>query len=335
MVRGFWEKLKTPFFVLAPMADVTDCAFREIIAKYSRHGEVGGGPDVFWTEFVSADGLSFGGKDILIRDLEFTEGERPIVAQLFTSNPETMFKAAQLAAELGFDGIDINMGCPDRSIEKQGAGAAHIKDAQRAKEVIRAAQAGAPHLPVSVKTRIGYNKIEWQTWLTEVLSTGIPALTVHLRTRKEMSLVPAHWELMSEIVAFVRKKTGDPKQGGTLVLGNGDVKNIAEARQKVLETGCDGVMLGRAIFGNPWLFDETCDVTKLTLREKFRVMIEHTKLFEKKLGDIKNFAIMKKHYKAYVNGFDGAKELRMKLMEQPTALDIEREVETFLKTYPG
>lgn len=332
MVRGFWEKLKKPFFVLAPMADVTDCAFREIIAKYSRHGEEGGGPDVFWTEFVSCDGLVSPGREVLLHDLRFSEIERPIVAQLFTSNPETMFKAAQLVESLGFDGIDINMGCPDRAIEKQGAGAALIRTPEIAKAVIKAAQAGAPTLPVSVKTRLGYNKVEYEPWLTEILSTGIPALTVHLRTRKELSLVPAKWELMSDIVAFVRAKTGTPENGGTLVIGNGDVTDIEDARTKAETTGCDGVMLGRAIFGNPWLFDSHIRKEDISIEQKLRILVEHTKMFEEKLGAVKNFAIMKKHYKAYVNGFDGAKELRMRLMEQENASGVEGEVGMFLSS---
>jgi tRNA-dihydrouridine synthase len=201
----FWQKLPKPFFVLAPMADVTDCAFREIIEKYSRHGEVGGGPDVFWTEFVSTDGLCSPGREVLLRDLEFSKKQHPIVAQLFGSNKETMFKASRLCAEKGFDGIDINMGCPDRSIEKQGAGASMIKTPELAKEIIQAAKEGS-NLPVSVKTRIGYNKIEWKEWLTHILEARPDALTIHLRTRKEMSLVPAHWELMPEIVTFIREK---------------------------------------------------------------------------------------------------------------------------------
>ncbi len=329
--QSFWHNLPKPFFVLAPMADVTDCAFREMIAKHSRHGQALGGPHVFWTEFVSADGLCSPGREVLLRDLEFSVEERPIVAQLFGSNPENMFKAAKLCAEKGFDGIDINMGCPDKSIEKQGAGAAMIKDPKKAQAIIRAAQEGS-RLPVSVKTRIGYNKIEWKEWLPYILEMKPAALTVHLRTRKEMSLVPAHWEMMPEIVEFVREKNKEYGNEGMPILGNGDVLSVAHARELAEKSGCDGVMLGRAIFGNPWLFDEKKDKEEIELSEKFRVMVEHTKLFERKLGDIKSFAIMKKHYKAYVNGFDGAKELRVKLMEKENAETIEEELKLFLNT---
>ena len=320
---NFWTKLKKPFFVLAPMADVTDVSFRIIIQKY-------GQPDVFWTEFVSADGLCSAGREALLHDLKFTEAERPIVAQLFTSKPDKMREAAALCQELGFDGIDINMGCPDRSIEKQGAGAAMIKTPKIARAVIRAAKEGAPNLPISVKTRIGYNKDEIATWIPEILAENVAALTVHCRTRKEMSLVPARWEHIRQVTALRDKISPD-----TLIIGNGDARDIADARAKAAEFGADGVMLGRAIFGNPWLFSalHTKDGKPITptIEEKLRVLVEHTKLFEKLLGDVKSFAIMKKHYKAYVNGFDGAKEFRTRLMEAKDATEVGNMVAEFLK----
>lgn len=332
-LRGFWQKLVDEklnkgetLTVVAPMADVTDIAFRTMIARYSKPA----GPDVMWTEFVSADGLCSAGREVLKRDLEFTDIERPIVAQLFTSTPENMRKAAALCRELGFDGIDINMGCPDKSIEKQGAGAAHMKDWRRAQEVIRAAQEGAEHLPVSVKTRLGFNKIEYMEWLPKILEMNVPVLTVHLRTRKEMSKVSAHWELMADVAKLVRTQTGTVKDGGTILLGNGDITSVHEGKEKAKQSGCDGVMVGRGIFGTPWFFNETTDMRHQTTEERLKILIEHTKLFEEKLGDIKSFSIMKKHYKAYVNGFDGAKELRMELMECNNSTEIARKIGTFL-----
>ncbi len=321
---GFWEKIKKPFFVLAPLADVTDTAFRELIAKYSAHGQSYGGPDVFWTEFVSADGLASAGREVLRRDLEYTENERPIVAQLFGSNPEKMEEASAIVKNLGFDGIDINMGCPDRSIEKQLSGAAMIKNPTLAKKIIESAIKGGGGLPVSVKTRIGYNKDQTEEWIAELLSLGLPALTVHLRTRKEMSLVPAHWELMPRILELASGL-------GTKIIGNGDVLDLEDGEKKIKESGCDGVMLGRAIFGNPWLFDRKIKKEEIKTRDKLKVMMEHTRLFEKKLGDIKSFAIMKKHYKAYVAGFDGSKELRSQLLEAKNASEVEEITENFLK----
>lgn len=312
--------------MLAPMADVTDAAFRRIISARGK-------PDVFWTEFVSADGLALApeeGRQKLLKDLIYTESERPIVAQFFTSKPENMKKAAELARELGFDGIDINMGCPDRTIEKQGAGAALMKNPTLAREVIRAAQDGArstssgqADLPVSVKTRIGFNKVELETWLPEILKEHPAAVTIHARTRKEMSKVPAQWEFVKRAVEI-----RDELKSETLIFGNGDVVDIDDARRKCEEYGCDGVMLGRAIFGNPFLFKEGYSPS---LEEKLTTLIEHTKLFEEILGSTKNFAIMKKHFKAYIRDFDGAGELRGQLMETNSAQEVENIIQEFLK----
>ncbi len=330
-VRGFWQKLadekilqSKALYVLAPMADVTDIAFRTMIAKYGK-------PDVMWTEFVSANGLCSEGREILKRDLEFADTERPIVAQLFTAEPDKMREAAKLCRELGFDGIDINMGCPDKTIEKQKAGSMMMRDWKNAQKVIRAAQEGAGDIPVSVKTRIGFNKIEFMEWLPKILECNIPVLTVHLRTRKEMSKVPAHWELMPEIVKLVRDMTGELKDGGTILIGNGDVISVKDGKEKSKTTGCDGVMVGRAVFGTPWFFNEEVFEKGKSTEERLAMLIEHTKLFEEKLGDIKSFAIMKKHYKAYVHNFDGAKELRIELMEAKNAKEIEEKVNSWLK----
>lgn len=345
-MKNFWADLPKPFFVLAPLANVTDAAFRRVIAKYSKPA----GPAVLYTEFVSADGLVLAteeGKQKLMRDLVFTEAERPIVAQLFTSKPETMEKAAALCQELGFDGIDINMGCPDRSIEKQGAGAKLITTPDIALEVIAAAKRGAPNLPVSVKTRLGYNKDVLEEWLPKILSAEPVAVTIHARTRKEMSKVPARWERVKRAVE-IRNELGS----NALMLGNGDAQDMADARAKVAESGADGVMLGRAIFGRPWLFaspdgslekvlgspvlaegqsGQTISSTAIRLR----ILIEHTHEFEGLLGDIKSFAIMKKHFKAYVEGFPGAKELRVELMEAQDAQDVERIINAWLDSNPG
>lgn len=333
---SFWQKLPTPFFVLAPMADVTDVSFRRMIAKYSAHtradGTVGG-PDVMWTEFVSADGLVRAtpeGKAKLMADLLYAEEERPIVAQLFSSTPEYMEAAARLCLELGFDGVDINMGCPDRGIEKQGCGAAMIKNPASARAIIRAAKLGAQSdtggIPVSVKTRLGYNQDQLEDWLPEVLAEVPAALTIHARTRKEMSKVPARWERVARAVE-IRNELGVD----TVLIGNGDALSLADAQSKIDESGADGVMLGRAIFGNPWLFHPEKDLCNVSLEERLLVMVEHTKLFCELLPH-KNFATMKKHYKAYVHGFPGAVELRAVLMEAPTPEAVEKIVHEFLRT---
>ncbi len=320
MNRGFWDKLKKPIMVLAPMANVTDAAFRYMIAR-------NGKPDVTWTEFVSADGLCSAGREKLLVDLWYGEQERPVVAQIFGANPEHILKAAQIARELKFDGIDINMGCPAKEVLKQGSCAALIKNPRLAQEIIRAAQEGAKDLPVSVKTRIGTNAPEIETWIPELLKAKPAALTVHLRTVKEQSLVAAHWELMPEIVKIVDGST--TKETRPYILGNGDVKTLVDAAALVKETGCDGVMIGRGIFGNPWMFNHETPLEKISIEDRMRAMLEHTKLFEEKFVHLpiggKRFEVMKKHYKAYVNNFDGAKELRMELMDNAeNAADVER-----------
>lgn len=292
---------------LAPMANVTDAAFRKIIAKFGK-------PPVMYTEFVPADGLCSKGREKLLVDFWYEEGQRPIVAQIFGSKPENIFKAAQLIKQLQFDGIDINMGCPDRAVLKQGAGGALIKEPKLAVEIIQAAKEGGQGLPVSVKTRIGFSKSVIEEWFSVLANQGLAAIIVHLRTVKEMSKVPAHWELMPKITMTMTMTEGRP-----LILGNGDVMSVAEAEEKCRTTGADGVMLGRAIFGNPWLFKNHSP----GLSEKFSAMLEHTQLFEQMFSDIKDFDVMKKHYKAYVNGFDGAKELRMKLMEAKDYPEVE------------
>lgn len=333
--NNFWITLPKPYYVLAPMADVTDAPFRRMIAKYSAHtradGSVGG-PDVMWTEFVSADGLVRAtpeGKQKLMADLLYTEAERPIVAQLFSSQPDHMEQAAALCLELGFDGVDINMGCPDRSIERQGCGSAMIKSPESASAVIQAAKRGAKSdssegIPVSVKTRLGYNQDEVETWIPALLAEQPAALTIHARTRKDMSKVPARWERVGRVVE-IRDELKSP----TRIIGNGDALSLADAEQKINQSGADGVMLGRAIFGNPWLFHPEKDLSNVSLVERLQVMVEHTELFCELLP-FKNFAIMKKHYKAYVNGFPGAAELRQKLMDAPDAKTIRQIAEEFI-----
>ncbi len=298
------------------MADVTDAAFRRVIARYGK-------PDAMFTEFVSADGLLLADEESrnkLMKDLIFTQAERPIVAQFFTATPDHLEQAAALARDMGFDGVDINMGCPDRAIEKQGAGAALIKNPALARQLIRAAKRGAAPLPVSVKTRIGFNKNELDTWLPELLAEEPVAITLHARTRKEMSKVPAQWDQVKRAVEI-----RDSLNSKTFIVGNGDVLTLAQAREKIEHTGCDGVMIGKGIFGNPWRFNRKRD--EPTRQERLSALVEHARLFEELLGDTKSFAVMKKHIKAYVEGFPGAKELRMRLMEAADAATVARAIE--------
>jgi len=305
-MSNFWHALERPFFVLAPMEDVTDVAFRTLIAKKSDRGI----PRVLYTEFTSADGLARAdeaGQRKLRKKLAFGKEERPIVAQLFTANPEYMESGARLCREMGFDGFDINMGCPVNEVVRQMCGAALIKDPRLARELIRAAKKGAGDMPVSVKTRVGFNENELASWLPELLAEDPAAVIIHARTRKDMSEVPARWEHVAQAVA-IRDSLGSE----ALIVGNGDVVDLADARRKAGESGADGVMIGRGVFGNPWLFSDGPDATP---EEKRRALIEHIGLFQEHLSGFVNEAVMKRHFKAYIGGWDGAKELRVQLME--------------------
>ena len=331
------------------MSDVTDIAFRSMLAKYGKNRE-NRDRIVFWTEFVAADGLCNKlAKKKLAHILKFSERERPIVAQVFGANPLNMKKACQYIASLGFEGIDINMGCPDKSVVSQGAGAGLIKTPQLARKIIEAAHAGiesaGQHIPVSVKTRVGFNKEEIDTWIPELLKENISALTIHLRTAKELSLVPANWEHMKKIKELIKKSGKE-----VLLIGNGDVKDLEDAENKALKYGCDGVMIGRGVFGNPWFFSKNLPINSdnelintdkhirvdqktISVNQRLAALVEHTQIFDKELSKPKHksFAVMKKHFKAYVNDFPGAKELRVKLIETENAKQVEEIINDFLK----
>jgi tRNA-dihydrouridine synthase len=314
---------------------------------------------------VAADGLAnkFARKK-LAHILKYKESERPIVAQVFGANPENMKIACQYIASLDFDGIDINMGCPDKSVISQGAGAALIKTPELARKIIQAAHEGikiaGKNIPVSVKTRVGFNKEEIDTWIPEILKEDISALIIHLRTKKELSLVPANWDYIKKIKKLIEKSGKE-----ILLIGNGDVKDLEDAKEKAKKYGCDGIMIGRGVFGNPWFFKGNeinskfsqvlgfphdyarpdhskilinfvsleQKIEKSFIAEKLNVLVEHTQIFDKELAlpKHKSFAVMKKHFKAYVNGFDGAKELRAKLMETENSKEVEKIIKEFLK----
>ncbi|MBI4158102.1 MAG: tRNA-dihydrouridine synthase family protein [Candidatus Yanofskybacteria bacterium] len=297
------------------MANVTDWAFRKIIAKCGK-------PDVFYTEFLSCDGILHD-KTKFEKELYFEKSEKPIVVQFFGSKPENFYKCAQLAVELGFDGIDINMGCPDRSVEKQGAGASLIKNPKLAQEIVRETKRGArstrssteahskssgqADIPISIKTRLGYNKIETREWVSTLLEMNPAVLIIHGRTRKEISSVPAHWDEIG-IAAEIAKNTE------TLIVGNGDVIDLNDARQKAKEYNLDGIMVGRGVFADPWFFREDAEHAERTPKERIDLLTEHLDNFEKLWGSNGRFDTMKKFFKVYISGWEGAKELRAKLM---------------------
>ncbi len=313
-----------PVIALAPMADVTDAAFRRTIAHFKA-------PDIMWTEFVSADGLYHtreiqhlpDEKNPLMRTLVYSEKEHPIIAQIFTARPEMAEYAATLVADLGFDGVDINMGCPDRSVMRQGAGGALMRTPALARTLIQALKRGAgERIPVSVKTRVGDTKNELATWLPELLAEGPARVTIHARTRKDLSKVPAQWEYVREAVQL-----RDALGSTTSIFGNGDVRTLDEAYERAIETGADGVMVGRAIFGTPWLFAHPTKYAP-TAGERINALLIHLANWEE-LMTHKPFALMKKHIHAYLQGFSGARALRTSLMN----IDTSNTARALLKEY--
>lgn len=321
--HSFWNALSKPFFVLAPMANVTDSAFRRMFAKHGR-------PDVFFTEFISCDGLCSEGFERLKIELTYTETERPIVLQIFGSKPENIERCARLARDYKFDGIDINMGCPDRAVEKQLAGAALIKNPTLAQELIRAAQRGAGPLPVSVKTRLGYSTDVLEEWLPALLETKPAAITIHARTRKEMSKVPARWDRIARAVEI-----RDSLKSSTRIIGNGDVLSLTHGKELAEHSGADGIMVGRGAFGNPWFFNPDRPWESITVEEKLTALVEHTELFMKLFAGHKNFDVMKKHYKAYISGWPDAKELRIRLMNAKSLAEVHEIVRPLIQAGPG
>lgn len=322
---SFWQRFKKHIFILAPMDGVTDTVFRQIVISVatpdtqdesaSRCGR--GKPDALFTEFTSVDGLLSAGKEKVLKRLQFNNCERPIVAQIWGSDPEKFYNAARLISRLDFDGIDINMGCPDKSTIKKGACGALINNPKLAKEIIIATAKGAGRLPVSIKTRIGFDKIETETWVKTLLSVPIAALTLHLRTVLEMSKVPAHWEEIRKVVEIRNQISSNTK-----IIGNGDVKSLSEAKDKCGEYKIDGVMIGTGIFENIWLFNPNIDISKVTPKQKIDLLKKHLDLFQKTYGNGKHFELMKKFVKCYINNFNGASKVREILMESRTLEEL-------------
>lgn len=307
---NFWTTLPRPFFILAPMEAVTDVVFRHVVTAAAR-------PDVYFTEFVNAASYcSEKGEHSTRGRLAFTDDEHPMVAQIWGNNPEQFAQMAHGLATKGFKGIDINMGCPVTNVATKGSGSGLIREPELAAQLIAGAKEGG--LPVSVKTRLGYTSTdELRTWLTHILQQDIVNLTIHLRTRKEMSKVPAHFELIPEI-----KKLRDEIAPHTLLTINGDIRDRQHGEQLVTEYGVDGVMIGRGVFHNPFAFEiipkqhtreELLDLLKLQLDLHDKYSIE--------LGPRK-FDPLKRFFKIYVREFEGASELREKLMHTKTTDEV-------------
>lgn len=318
---NFWQTLEKPIFILAPMEDVTDTVLRQVIARCGK-------PAVFFTEFTNVEGMFSKGAKHVVHRLQYTEIEKPLVAQIWGSQPENFCKAAKYIRDLGINAVDLNMGCPASGPVGRGVCSGLINNRPHTKEIIDAAKEGAAGLiPVSVKTRLGFRTIDFD-WIQFVLAQKPAVLTVHLRTVSEMSKVPAHWDRLKMVIEM-----RDAISPETLIVGNGDIKSLNEARQKVAEAGADGAMIGRGIFENPYLFADVTIHDK-TPEEKMHLLLDHLHLWQETWGTRKHFPALRKFFKVYANGFPGAQDLRMQLMETATPEETERVVRVFLHTLP-
>lgn len=301
MKENFWNELPRPFFILAPMEDVTDIVFRHVVSEAAR-------PDVFFTEFTNTESFCHPERIHSVRGrLTFSEDEQPMVAHIWGDKPEQFKEMSFGLADMGFKGIDLNMGCPVANVAKKGKGSGLILRPERAAEIIQAAKAGG--LPVSVKTRLGYYNIEeWKEWLRHVFKQDIANLSIHLRTRKEMSKVDAHWELIEAI-----KKMRDEVAPQTLLTINGDIPDRQKGMELATKYGIDGVMIGRGIFHNPFAFEK--DPREHTSKELLDLFRLHLELFEKYSNEeTQQFKSLRRFFKIYVRGIRGASELRHQLM---------------------
>ncbi|MHA0856515.1 tRNA dihydrouridine synthase [Paenibacillus sp. CMAA1364] len=308
--HNFWLDLPKPFFILAPMEDVTDVVFRHVIREAAA-------PDVFFTEFTNTESYCHPeGKHSVLRRLTFTEDEQPIVAHIWGDKPAFFERMSIDMKKLGFRGIDLNMGCPVPNVASNGQGAGLIQRPDVAAELIQAAKAGG--LPVSVKTRLGYNDIdEWRDWLEHVLRQDIANLSIHLRTKKEMSKADAHWELIPEI-----KKLRDDIAPNTLLTINGDIPDRATGMKLVEQYGIDGVMIGRGIFTNPFAFEkESKDHSVKDFLELLLLQLDlHDKYSQE--TDPRPFKALHRFFKIYIRGFKGASDLRNQLMDTKSTDEV-------------
>lgn len=308
---SFLDELPRPFFALAPMDDVTDTVFRQVIDECAP-------PDLYFTEFVNVDGLQSPGRDRLMHKLRKSEKDKPIIAQLWGLDPENYYKTTKDLIEMGYDGVDINMGCPVKTVVKNGACAALIKNTELAGEIIDAAREGASgSLPISVKTRVGYNEVDL-SWLEFLFSKKLDLLSIHARTARQLSKVPADWDLFGQIVQL--RNSLSPS---TLVVGNGDIVSRAQGLELAKKYQLDGVMVGRGIFADPFLFSGDSRWAEFSRDKKLALYQRHITLFIKtwQNGE-RRIETLNKFCKIYINGFDGAKELREKLMQQTKATDL-------------
>ncbi len=370
-MTNFWHRLPKPVIALAPMDGVTDAPFRYIVARHGR-------PDILFTEFTNVEGLARNAM-LMLDDFLFSEIERPVVAQIYGSEPESFYKIAIVVCELGFDGIDVNMGCPARKVASRGCGAGLIRTPSLAKEILRAVKQGVSDwvngknvqdlglkqkmlkrivemnrrrdpeihssverfpLPVSVKTRIGYDSVTVEDWVQHLLEESPVAITLHGRTLKQMYTGQADWEAIARAAEIVH-------QTPTLILGNGDLQTENDILQKVRLSGVDGVLLGRGSMGNPWIFSRR-DLIRQALREgwqdlsvisevspqtRFSVLLEHARCFEDIKGQ-QRFSAMRKHFGWYCKGLPRAAELRNRMCQTRSASEVEQILQDYRGHFP-
>ena len=307
--------LGRPLFVLAPMDDVTDSVFRQVVASCAA-------PDLYFTEFVNVDGLQSPGRQHLLKKLQHTADERPLIAQLWGRNPENFRKTAAELAEMGFAGVDLNMGCPAKSEVNNGTCSALIQNRPLALEIIKATQEGAAgKLPVSVKTRLGFSQVD-MTWPELLLQQKLSMLTIHGRTRKEMSKVPAHWDLIGQ-VREMRDSLQADQTLNTLIVGNGDVESRQHGIELAEQYKLDGIMIGRGIFADPFVFAEASPWPTISKPERVTLFKRHVQLFaETWQHNERPIHTLNKFCKIYISDFDGAKETREQLMNARSAGEL-------------
>jgi tRNA-dihydrouridine synthase len=299
------------------MEGVTDYVFREMIARIAP-------PEVMFTEFTNTEALFSKGYAHTIPRFRFSDKQRPVIAQIWGTDLKNFFRAARLIKELGFDGIDINMGCPDRSVVKLGCGAALINNQPLAAAMIAAVRDGAPGLPVSVKTRLGIKSLTTEPWIRFLLEQHPDAITIHGRTAKELSRVPVHWDEIGKAV-----KLRDRYSPSTVIVGNGGILSRKQAKSIHEMYGVDGVMIGTGIFENPWVFEET--PKEHTNKELLSLLLLHTRRYADCYPGERRFTAMRKYFKIYVHSFSGAATLMKQLMSTTNYAEVELCVRAYLK----
>lgn len=318
MKANFWQELPRPFFILAPMEDVTDVVFRHVVQE-------AGAPDVFFTEFTNSDSFCHPDGLASVRGrLVFTEDEQPMVAHIWGDNPEHFRQMSVALAEMGFAGIDLNMGCPVPNVAERGKGSGLILRPEVAGKLIQAAKAGG--LPVSVKTRLGFTELsEMQAWISHLLKQDIANLSVHLRTRKEMSKAAAHWELIPELV-----KLRDAIAPETLLTINGDIPDRKTGEELAEKYGVDGIMIGRGIFKNPYAFEKIPqEHSSQELLQLLRLQLDLQDQYQEQLP--RSIVGLHRFFKIYVKGFPGANDLRIRLMETKSTAEVRQILDEFEK----